>query len=190
MKRIVLFLLIALVLLVSCNQDEVHEHKFDEGTVSTAPTCTQDGVKTFKCKCGETKTEIVDALGHDKVEVAAKEATCTEVGWKAYEKCKREGCDYTTYEEIAAKGHSYGELQTAAATCEKDGEEYKICSVCNDRKVEKTLTKLAHDLEKSSTTAATCTNKAIVTYKCKKCDYTENIEEGDKNPNKIGRAHV
>ena len=121
MKRIVLFLLIALVLLVSCNQDEVHEHKFDEGTVTTAPTCTQNGVKTFKCKCGETKTEIVDALGHDIEDVAAKAATCTEVGWNEYEKCKREGCDYTTYVEIAANGHTEGTSETTAATCAAEG---------------------------------------------------------------------
>ncbi len=257
MKKIALFLLIALVLLVSCNQDEIHVHKFDEGTITTAATCTTEGVKTFKCQCGETKTEKVAALGHDKVEVAAQAATCTEVGWDAYEKCKREGCNYTTYEEIAAKGHtegtpvttaatctaagstvvkctvcdavisttpieklahtsddgvvtkeptctakgvktfsctvcntvlktedvaakghSYGELKTTAATCEKDGEEYKICSVCNDKKVEKTLTKLGHNFKGTETIvkAATCTEKGSKTIKCTRCDNTTTEE--------------
>ncbi len=178
MKKIALFLLIALVLLVSCNQDEIHVHKFDEGTITTAPTCTTEGVKTFKCQCGETKTEKVAALGHDKVEVAAQAATCTEVGWDAYEKCKREGCNYTTYEEIAAKGHSYGELKTTAATCEKDGEEYKICSVCNDKKVEKTLTKLGHNFKGTETIvkAATCTEKGSKTIKCTRCNKTTTEE--------------
>ena len=178
MKKTALFLLIALVLLVSCNQDEVHVHKFDEGTVTTAPTCTTEGVKTFKCQCGETKTEEVSALGHDKVEVEAKEATCTEKGWKAYEKCKREGCDYTTYEEIATTGHSYGELKTTAATCEKDGEEYKVCSVCNYKNVKKTLTKLDHDFKGTETVVqqATCTEKGSKTIKCTRCEKTTTEE--------------
>ncbi len=43
-----------------------HEHSWDEGTVTIQPTCTEDGVKTFTCtECGETKTEVIEALGHD-----------------------------------------------------------------------------------------------------------------------------
>ncbi len=43
-----------------------HEHSWDEGTITTQPTCTEDGVKTFTCtECGETKTEVIEALGHD-----------------------------------------------------------------------------------------------------------------------------
>ena len=44
-----------------------HEHTFDAGTVTTEPTCTAEGVKTFVCTgagCGEKKTEPVPALGH------------------------------------------------------------------------------------------------------------------------------
>ena len=44
-----------------------HEHTFDAGTITTEPTCTAEGVKTFVCTgagCGEKKTEPVPALGH------------------------------------------------------------------------------------------------------------------------------
>ena len=44
---------------------EEHTHSFDEGKVTTEPTCTEKGVKTFTCSCGETKTEEIPALGHD-----------------------------------------------------------------------------------------------------------------------------
>ena len=45
-----------------------HTHTWDEGVVTTEPTCTEAGVKTFTCTgCGETKTEPVDALGHNYV---------------------------------------------------------------------------------------------------------------------------
>ena len=36
------------------------------GTVE--PTCTEDGVKTLSCECGETKTEVIPASGHTYVE--------------------------------------------------------------------------------------------------------------------------
>lgn len=44
--------------------EEEHTHDWGTGTVTTEPTCTQKGVKTFTCSCGQTKTEDVDPLGH------------------------------------------------------------------------------------------------------------------------------
>ena len=41
-------------------------HSWDAGVVTTEPTCTTEGVKTYTCSCcGATKTETVEALGHD-----------------------------------------------------------------------------------------------------------------------------
>lgn len=41
-------------------------HKWDEGKVTKAPTCTGEGVKQFTCTvCDEKKTESVESLGHD-----------------------------------------------------------------------------------------------------------------------------
>ncbi len=40
-------------------------HDWDEGEVTTEPTCTTTGIKTFTCKrCGEERTEEIAALGH------------------------------------------------------------------------------------------------------------------------------
>ena len=40
-------------------------HEWDEGTVTTEPTCTVDGVLTYTCTlCGETTTEAIAATGH------------------------------------------------------------------------------------------------------------------------------
>ena len=45
---------------------EAKGHKWNEGKVTKEPTCTEEGVKTFECTvCGKTKTEKVEALGHD-----------------------------------------------------------------------------------------------------------------------------
>ena len=41
-------------------------HAWDEGTVTKEPTCTKDGVRTYTCgTCGGTKTETIQATGHD-----------------------------------------------------------------------------------------------------------------------------
>ena len=41
----------------------VHVHSYAE-SVTTAPTCTTDGVKTFACSCGSSYTEVIPATGH------------------------------------------------------------------------------------------------------------------------------
>lgn len=46
-----------------------HEHSYDEGVVTTEPTCTVAGVKTFTCsECGETKTEAIPTTAHNYVD--------------------------------------------------------------------------------------------------------------------------
>ncbi len=86
-----------------CGDDD---HIEGAGEVTTAATCVNPGLKTFKCTaCGETlRTEEIAALDHDKTPHDAKAPTCTEIGWYAYETCSR--CDYNTYKEIEATGHA------------------------------------------------------------------------------------
>ncbi|MCI6831401.1 MAG: leucine-rich repeat domain-containing protein, partial [Clostridiales bacterium] len=57
-------------------------HIWDNGTVKTAPTCTEKGVKTCKCKyCAKTKTEDIDPINHKWGEwEVITPATCTEDG--------------------------------------------------------------------------------------------------------------
>ena len=41
-------------------------HEYDNGIVTSEPTCTDTGVKTYTCKkCKQEKTEPIPALGHD-----------------------------------------------------------------------------------------------------------------------------
>ena len=57
-------------------------HSWDEGKVTTEPTCTETGVKTYTCSvCEETRTEEIKALGHDWSDwTVLKEATDNEAG--------------------------------------------------------------------------------------------------------------
>ena len=42
-----------------------HTHEFGQWSVTTQPTCTEAGVETRTCACGESETQPVPALGHD-----------------------------------------------------------------------------------------------------------------------------
>ncbi|MBQ1413492.1 MAG: hypothetical protein IIY93_09930, partial [Clostridia bacterium] len=58
-------------------------HDWDEGTVTTQPTCEEDGVMTFTCRhdASHTYMEILPALGHDWDEgTVVKAPTSTEPG--------------------------------------------------------------------------------------------------------------
>ena len=60
-------------------------HSWDAGEITTEPTCTERGEKTFTCSiCGNTKTQKVSATGHSygKYEVV-KEPTNARKGLKA-----------------------------------------------------------------------------------------------------------
>jgi hypothetical protein len=47
--------------------ETTHTHSWDGGTVTQAATCTENGVIAYKCSCGETKTETINATGHSWV---------------------------------------------------------------------------------------------------------------------------
>ena len=105
--------------------DAPHVHTWDEGKVTTEPTCTKAGVKTYTCTvCKETKTEAIAALGHkwDDGKVTT-EPTCTEAGVKTYT-CTV--CKETKTEAVAALGHVDADKDNKCDRCgEKLGEDPK-----------------------------------------------------------------
>ena len=108
-------------------------HSWNEGEITTAPTCEEAGVKTYTCTvCSETKTETIEATGHTPVEVVEQPATCTEAGHKAGTKCSVCGATISGMEEIPATGHTEVIDAAKAPTCTETGlTEGKHCSVCN-----------------------------------------------------------
>ena len=109
--------------------DDEHSHSYDDGVVTTEPTCTQPGVKTFTCSgCNGTYTEEVAALGHSYGDgVVTTEPTCTQPGVKTFT-CVRGDDSYT--EEIPAKGHEYTET-VVAPTLTSDGYTLHECKNCD-----------------------------------------------------------
>ena len=108
-------------------------HSWNEGEITTSPTCENAGVKTYTCTvCNATKTEAIDATGHTPIEVAEQPATCTEAGHTAGTKCSVCDAILSGMEEIPATGHTEVIDAAKAPTCTETGlTEGKHCSVCN-----------------------------------------------------------
>ena len=108
-------------------------HSWNEGEITTSPTCENAGVKTYTCTvCNATKTEAIDATGHTPVEVAEQPATCTEAGHTAGTKCSVCDAILSGMEELPATGHTEVIDAAKAPTCTETGlTEGKHCSVCN-----------------------------------------------------------
>ena len=109
-------------------------HRWNEGEITTAPTCENAGVKTYTCTvCNATKTEAISATGHTPVQIPEKPATCTEPGHKAGTKCSVCKAILSGMEEIPATGHTEVIDVAKAPTCTETGlTEGKHCSVCNE----------------------------------------------------------
>ena len=139
-------------------------HQWNNGTVSTEPTCTGAGVKTYTCMvCQKTKTEAISATGHEPVEHEKKDATCTDPGREAGETCLKCRAILSGMEEIPAKGHTEVIDHAIEPTCTEPGKtEGKHCSVCNEIIVAQTEIPATGHTEKTVVgKPATCTETGL-----------------------------
>ena len=120
------------------------ENHWDDGKITTTPTCTKTGVKQYTCTiCSETKTEEIAALGNDyssdwTIDTAA---ACETVGSKSHH-CTR--CDSKKdVTEIPASGkHTWNNgVITKPATIAEEGVKTYTCTICGVTRTE-TIAKL------------------------------------------------
>lgn len=129
-----------------CGTKETEAHAFDGGRVTTPSTCAVEGVRTFTCLCGQTKTEpvakttlhdvekkwVADATGHwyecrvchSRIDKAA------HTPGPAATETAPQVCTICNYEiaPIVPHSHSYS---TAWKSDAKDHWHY--CTVCQDK---------------------------------------------------------
>ena len=156
------------------------ENHWDDGKITTPPTCTKTGVKQYTCTiCSETKTEEIPALGHDyssdwTIDTAA---ACETVGSKSHH-CTR--CDSKKdVTEIPASGHSWNDgAITTEPTCTDEGVKTFTCNSCGKTRTE-AVAALGHNYSSDWTidTAATCETVGSKSHHCTRCDSKKDITE-------------
>ena len=156
------------------------ENHWDDGKITTPPTCTKTGVKQYTCTiCSETKTEEIAALGHDyssdwTIDTAA---ACETVGSKSHH-CTR--CDSKKdVTEIPASGHFWNDgAITTKPTCTDEGVKTFTCNSCGKTRTE-AVAALGHNYSSDWTidTAATCSAIGSKSHHCTRCDSKKDITE-------------
>ena len=100
-------------------KDDVGPHTWNSGTVTTAPTCTKAGKKTYSCtKCDATKIEPIPATGHSWKSDWTSDAT------HHWHECTNKNCDVT---DNAGK-NGYAEHSGGKATCKAKA----VCEICKE----------------------------------------------------------
>ena len=112
-------------------------HDWGNGVVTTAPTETTPGVRTFTCTvCSQTRTEAIHATGaHDYRFTKNVAPTCTDGGYDLYT-CS--GCGATERRNLTdAAGHKWdGGTVTTAPTETTPGVRTFTCTVCSQTRTE------------------------------------------------------
>ena len=108
-------------------------HDWGNGVVTTAPTETTPGVRTFTCTvCSDIREETIPATGaHDYQFTKNVAPTCTDGGYDLYT-CS--GCGATERRNLTdAAGHKWdGGTVTTAPTETTPGVRTFTCTVCGD----------------------------------------------------------
>ena len=159
--------------------NDTHEHVWGEGTITTKPTCTTPGVKTYTCSvCNKTKTEEIPATGHQHTEVRnVKEATCKEEGYTGDIYCTDCETKLSDGEPTAKKAHDWDEGKvTTEATCKNTGVKTYTCNNCSETKTE-VIPMTDHIWDNGKvTTKPSCITPGLKTYTCTVCQKTKTEE--------------
>ena len=151
-------------------------HTWDNGTVTTEPTETTPGVRTFTCAvCSQTKTEVIPATGtHTFVFTKNVAPSCTEAGYDLYT-CRDCGASEQRNSKPAL-GHKWDSGTVTAEPTEKGpGTMTYTCTVCGQTKTEVIPATGPHTHvwdEGTVTVAPTETTPGVRTYTCTVCGQT------------------
>ena len=162
----------------SVPESQPHVCQFENWQTTKDASCEEDGEETGYCKCGESSVRALPATGHNYQDGAVlSSSTCKEHGLQQVI-CKN--CGGESQKELPLGDHNY-ELDIVEPTCQKEGKEYKKCTVCNVETDVKVIDKLAHDLvdevcHSALRTNATCMTALSYWKTCSCCDEISSTE--------------
>ena len=174
-----------------------HNHMFGDWSVTKNPTCTENGVKTRYCSCGEKQSDAIPAIGHNYVDgecancgdvketseckhknlivLQGKDSTCTEKGLTEGQKCSDCGEVLVAQQEAPLKAHTEEIIPAVGSTCTKTGlTEGKKCIGCGEVLVAQQEAPLkAHTEEIIPAFESTCNKTGLTEGKrCSTCGTT------------------
>ena len=169
----------------TCGHDVISgkaEHTWNDGEVTKAATCTAAGEKTYTCTvCGATKTETIEALGHDWNEPTVVYAANGNKGTKTYT-CKHDGCTETKTEDIDWKFYLSA---TSGNTVDMTvGEDYTAVFTLpngDDKSVDAASVTLTAKMQNVGSLGVTGVREHTVTINTGIADVTADLGEWLKN---------
>lgn len=174
-----------------CKIKETSSHSWNDGEVTKAATCKEEGAKLVTCTaCKATKEEVIPVstehtFGDWK---ETKEATCTDAGIK--ERSCSTCAKLETAESEKALGHSFDNPQVIKEpTCTDAGIRGGKCTRCNQETTE-AIKALGHKFDKYTVTKEpTCTEEGTKEGNCVTCG-NKATEEIDALGHNYGEAVV
>ena len=141
----------------------------DDGTETKSPTCTETGLREYRCRVNPghpvIRTEEIPARGHSPVTDAAVAPTETATGLTEGSHCSVCGAVLKAQEVIPATGHTHTVVVDPAvsATCSSGGlTEGSHCSACGEIiKAQTAIPATGHTAVKDAAFSATCTKPGL-----------------------------
>ena len=103
-----------------------HTHQYTE-EITKAPTCAEEGEKTFTCSCEDSYTEAIEKLSHTEETIPAVAPTCTDKGLTEGKACSVCKVVLVAQESVAALEHDYEGVVTTEPTCTDKGVMTYTC---------------------------------------------------------------
>lgn len=136
----------------------VHNHNYTS-KVTKEPTCTETGIRTYTCDCGDSYTEDIPMVPHSM-----------KTEWSKDSKNHWHECSVCGHKEDEAAHTWDNGVETVAPGEETEGEMIKTCTVCGQTKTE-SIPALDHECSEEkaewvTVVAPTCTEEGLKQLIC------------------------
>lgn len=154
-------------------EQQCGEHEWNDGEVTKAATCTEEGETLYTCEtCGATSTQVLAMLPHNEKEFEMVPSTCTAVGYTDGVQCVDCQAWIVGHEVIPMKEHDVVVQQAVEAGCLTKGmTEGSYCATCETVfEEQEEIAALGHQIVVKAGYAATCTVDGMTQgQECTRC---------------------